>query len=46
LALPPDRVIVTIDEHANTSAASIPLAFDAVVRDDRIRRGETVLMAG
>ncbi len=46
LELPLDRVIVTIDEHANTSAASIPLAFDIAVRDGRIRRGETVLMAG
>jgi len=46
LALPPDRVVITIDEHANTSAASIPLAFDVAVRDGRIRRGETVLMEG
>jgi len=44
LGLPLDRVIVTVDEHANTSAASIPLAFDVAVRDGRIRRGETVLM--
>jgi len=44
LALPLDRVILTVDEHANTSAASIPLAFDVAVRDGRIRRGETVLM--
>jgi len=44
LRLPLDRVIVTVDEHANTSAASIPLAFDVAVRDGRIRRGETVLM--
>jgi 3-oxoacyl-[acyl-carrier-protein] synthase-3 len=35
-----------VDEHANTSAASIPLAFDVAVRDGRIRRGETVLMEG
>ncbi len=46
LELPMDRVVVTVDEHANTSAASIPLAFDAAVRDGRIRRGETVLMEG
>jgi 3-oxoacyl-[acyl-carrier-protein] synthase-3 len=46
LDLPMDRVVVTVDEHANTSAASIPLAFDAAVRDGRIRRGETVLMEG
>lgn len=46
LELPMDRVVVTVGEHANTSAASIPLAFDAAVRDGRIRRGETVLMEG
>jgi 3-oxoacyl-[acyl-carrier-protein] synthase III len=39
-----DQVVVTVDEHANTSGASIPLAFDTAVRDGRIRRGETVLM--
>jgi len=44
LDLSMDRVVVTVDEHANTSAASIPLAFDAAVRDGRIRRGNTVLM--
>jgi len=44
LALPLDRVVITVDEHANTSSASIPLAFDVAVRDGRIRRGETVLM--
>ena len=44
LKLPLDRVIITVDEHANTSSASIPLAFDVAVRDGRIRRGETVLM--
>lgn len=44
LKLPLDRVVVTVDEHANTSSASIPLAFDVAVRDGRIRRGETVLM--
>jgi 3-oxoacyl-[acyl-carrier-protein] synthase-3 len=37
-------VVVTVGEHANTSGASIPLAFDTAVRDGRIRRGETVLM--
>lgn len=46
LKLPMDRVVVTVGEHGNTSAASIPLAFDAAVRDGRIRRGETVLMEG
>jgi 3-oxoacyl-[acyl-carrier-protein] synthase-3 len=39
-----DRVVVTVDRHGNTSAASIPLAFDEAVRDGRIQRGETVLM--
>lgn len=44
LDLPMDRVVVTVDEHGNTSSASIPLAFDTAVRDGRIRRGETFLM--
>lgn len=44
LALPPERVIVTVDRHANTSAASIPLALNEAVRDGRIRRGDLVLM--
>jgi len=39
-----DNVVVTVDRHGNTSAASIPLAFDTAVRDGRIKRGETVLM--
>jgi 3-oxoacyl-[acyl-carrier-protein] synthase-3 len=39
-----DRVVVTIDEHGNTSAASIPLALDVAVRDGRIQRGEVVIM--
>ncbi len=39
-----DRVVVTIDEHGNTSAASIPLALDVAVRDGRIQRGEIVIM--
>jgi len=39
-----DNVVVTVDRHGNTSAASIPLAFDTAVRDGRIQRGETVLM--
>ncbi len=41
--LPMERVIVTVDEHANTSAASIPLALDTAVRDGRIKRGDTLL---
>jgi len=44
LGMPMDRVIVTVDRHGNTSAASIPLAFDQAVRDGRIRRGDVVLM--
>ncbi len=39
-----DRVVVTVDEHGNTSAASVPLALDTAVRDGRIQRGETLLM--
>ncbi len=39
-----DKVVVTVDKHGNTSAASIPLAFDVAVRDGRIKRGEIVLM--
>lgn len=44
LDLPMERVVVTVQEHGNTSSASIPLAFDQAVRDGRIQRGETVLM--
>jgi 3-oxoacyl-[acyl-carrier-protein] synthase-3 len=44
LALPMDHVVVTVDEHGNTSAASVPLALDTAVRDGRIQRGETLLM--
>jgi len=43
LDMPMERVIVTVDEHANTSAASIPLALDVAVRDVRIKRGELLL---
>jgi 3-oxoacyl-[acyl-carrier-protein] synthase-3 len=39
-----DNVVVTVDEHGNTSAASVPLALDVAVRDGRIKRGETLLM--
>jgi len=39
-----DNVVTTVAGHGNTSAASVPLAFDAAVRDGRIRRGQTVLM--
>jgi 3-oxoacyl-[acyl-carrier-protein] synthase-3 len=46
LGLPFDRVVVTVDEHGNTSAASIPLAFDTAVRGGRIARGDSVLLQG
>lgn len=39
-----DRVVVTVDRHGNTSAASIPLALDTAVRDGRIKRGDVILM--
>jgi 3-oxoacyl-[acyl-carrier-protein] synthase-3 len=44
LSMPMDHVVVTVDEHGNTSAASIPLALDVAVRDGRIQRGETLLL--
>lgn len=43
LGLPADKVIVTVDRHANTSAASVPLALDAAVRDGRIKKGDLVM---
>ncbi len=43
LGLPPERVVVTVDRHANTSAASVPLALDVAVRDGRIRRGDLLV---
>ncbi len=46
LHLPHDKLIITVDQHANTSAASIPLALDAAVRDGRIRAGHHVMLAG
>lgn len=46
LAIPMERVVVTVDHHANTSAASVALAFDEAVRDGRIRRGQRVLLEG
>jgi 3-oxoacyl-[acyl-carrier-protein] synthase-3 len=45
LGMPMERVVATVDEHANTSAASIPLSLDLVVREGRIRRGDKILMA-
>jgi 3-oxoacyl-[acyl-carrier-protein] synthase III len=44
LGLPPDRIVMTIERHANTSAASIPLALEAAVEDGRIKPGHLVLM--
>ena len=44
LDMPMDKVVVTVDKHGNTSAASIPLALDVAVRDGRIKRGEIILM--
>jgi 3-oxoacyl-[acyl-carrier-protein] synthase III len=44
LGLPPEKVVVTVDRHANTSAASVPLAFDTAVRDGRIKRGDVVVL--
>ena len=44
LGIPEDRVVITLDRHGNTSAASIPLAFDVAVKDGRIKRGQLVLM--
>lgn len=41
-----DQVIVTVDRHGNTSAASIPLAFDEAVRDGRVERGQKIIMEG
>ena len=46
LGLPLEKMIATVAEHGNTSAASIPLALDVAVRDGRIRRGHKVLMEG
>jgi 3-oxoacyl-[acyl-carrier-protein] synthase-3 len=44
LDLPMERVVVTVQEHGNTSAASVPLALDVAVRDGRIRRGDLLLL--
>lgn len=44
LGLDPARVVVTVDRHANTSAASVPLALDTAVRDGRIRQGDLVVL--
>jgi 3-oxoacyl-[acyl-carrier-protein] synthase III len=44
LGLPAEKVIVTVDQHANTSAASVPLALDVAVRDGRIKRGDLLVL--
>jgi len=46
IKLPMDKVILTIEKHGNTSAASIPLALDVAVRDGRIRKGDNLLFEG
>jgi 3-oxoacyl-[acyl-carrier-protein] synthase-3 len=46
LGIPAERVVVTVDRHANTSAASVPLALDTAVRDGRIREGHRVMLQG
>lgn len=44
LGLPGDKVIMTVDQHANTSAASVPLALDVAVRDGRVKRGDLLVL--
>jgi 3-oxoacyl-[acyl-carrier-protein] synthase-3 len=46
LKLSMDKVIVTVDQHGNTSAASIPLALDTAVRSGKIKAGDTVMLEG
>ncbi len=46
LRLPLDKLVVTVHEHGNTSAASVPLALDAAVRSGRVKRGDTVMLEG
>jgi len=46
LKLSPEKMIVTVDQHGNTSAASIPLALDVAVRDGKIQKGDTLLLEG
>src|SRR5438309_4945948 len=44
LGLPPEKVVVTVDRHANTSAASVPLALDTAVKDGRVKRGDVIVL--
>ena len=46
LKMPLEKVIVTVDQHGNTSAASIPLAMDVAVRDGKVKKGDTLLLEG
>ena len=46
LKLPPEKLVVTVDQHGNTSAASIPLALDWAVRGGKIRKGDTLMLEG
>ena len=46
LKLPMDKVVVTVDQHGNTSAASIPLALDVAVRSGKIKKGDTLMLEG
>ena len=44
LHIPPEKVVITVDRHANTSAASVPLALSEAVADGRIKRGDLVMI--
>jgi len=44
LGLPAEKIVVTVDRHANTSAASVPLALDTAVKDGRIKRGDVIVL--
>ncbi|MES2936473.1 MAG: beta-ketoacyl-ACP synthase III [Pseudomonadota bacterium] len=46
LKLPMDKLVVTVDQHGNTSAASVPLALDAAVRGGKIKKGDTLMLEG
>jgi 3-oxoacyl-[acyl-carrier-protein] synthase-3 len=46
LKLPMDKLVVTVDEHGNTSAASIPLALDVAVREGKVKKGDTLMLEG
>ena len=46
LKMPMDKLVVTVDEHGNTSAASIPLALDVAVRQGKVKKGDTLMLEG